>query len=70
MFEELHAAHLWHPLIDEQQRDCVVALAELVEGRQRLGAGACAYDAVVSAKVPAQVTFDGSEHARVVSDRE
>ena len=68
LFEELDAAHLWHPVVGDEHRDGVAAELELGEGFQGVGSGFGAHDAVVLAVVAAKVASDRAGHRWVVVD--
>ncbi len=64
--KELDAAHLWHALIDHQQRHAIVALAELAQHIQRLLARVGLHNAIVPPIFLAQVAFDRVQHRSIV----
>ena len=68
--QHLDAAHPRHALIDDEQRDGLVANLEVAEHAQRLGSGERTHDAVVASITPADVAHDRSEHRGFVVNRE
>ncbi len=68
--EELGAGHLRHALVDEKQRQGVVAALQFLDGLQGLTPRAGLDDPVLAAEVLPQIALHGTEHLRVVVDRE
>jgi hypothetical protein len=70
LLQQLHARHLGHALIGNDERDRIAAfleLAECVDG-QRTGLGA--HDTVAIGIAPTQVAIDGAKDFRIVVDGE
>jgi len=64
--EEVHAIHLGHALVRQEQSDGIVARLQLAEGGQAGAAGICAHDAVAVRIAASQVALNGPEHLGVV----
>ena len=64
--EEIHAVHLGHALIREQQGHWIVACFQFAQSRQAGGSGIRAHDAVAIRITAAQITLDGPQYFRVV----
>ena len=63
---ELHAAHAWHPLIDQQENHGVAPDLQLSKSLQRAFTGFGGEDAELVRVVVAEVTLDGVKHPHLI----
>ena len=68
LLQEFDAGHRRHALVDDEERDLVVALLQLAEGAQRFLGGARLDDAILAAVLLPQVAVDRVEHCHVIVD--
>ena len=68
--QQLHARHLGHALVHEQERDRVAALGQAVEQGERRRPRRGLQHAIALAVVAPQVALDGARHLGVVVDGE
>jgi hypothetical protein len=64
--KELHTRHGWHPLIDQEQRDRIVAQFQLLDRFQGVRTRVRSHDPVTIPVLPAQVALDGPQHVGIV----
>ena len=64
--EEIHAVHLGHTLIRQQQRDGIVARFQFPQSGKPGASGIRAHDAVAIRVTAAQIALNGPEDLRVV----
>jgi len=68
--QKLDAGHLRHALVDQKQGDRGVALLKLLQDFEGFRAIAGTDDAVVAAKVSAQIAADGVQDLRLIVQRQ
>ena len=64
LLKKLGAAHMWHALVDEEQRDSVPARGQLAQGDERFFRGVDGEDSVCWRELRLQVALDRAEWTR------
>jgi hypothetical protein len=67
--QELDPGHAGHPLVDEEERDRLLALHQPLRRAERDARRIGRQDTVVATEATAQIALHGPQHLRVVVDR-